>query len=64
MESGPAGSDQETPDLKALVQEIVNRSGWGSGNSMAFIITGSGERTAESYEGSSSKAPLLRVTWQ
>lgn len=61
---GEAGSDQETPDLSALIQEVVSRPGWNPGSSIAFIIDGSGERTAESHDGSVSKAPLLRVTWQ
>jgi hypothetical protein len=60
---GAAGADQRTPDLKTLVQEVVNRGGWSPGNDMVFIITGSGERTAESYNGSSSKAALLEVTY-
>ena len=60
---GAAGADQRTPDLAAIVQEIVNRSGWSQGNSMAFFISGSGERTAESYNGSSSKAALLSITY-
>ncbi|NNE69365.1 MAG: hypothetical protein HKN29_03255, partial [Rhodothermales bacterium] len=61
---GEAGSDQLTPDLSALIQEVVSRPGWSAGNSLAFIINGSGERTAEAHDGESSKAPLLRVTWQ
>jgi hypothetical protein len=35
---GDSGADQRTPDLTSIVQEIVNRGGWSSGNSMAFII--------------------------
>jgi hypothetical protein len=30
----------KTPDLKDIVQELVNRSGWQSGNSMAFMFKG------------------------
>ncbi len=60
---GQAGTNQRTPNLSALVQEVVNRGGWTSGNDMAFIITGSGKRTAESYNGSSSSAPLLHVEY-
>ncbi len=60
---GQSGSSQGTPQLKNIVQEIVDRSGWNSGNNMAFIITGTGERTAESYEGSSSQAPVLHITF-
>jgi hypothetical protein len=59
---GETGVKQQTPDLSPIVQEIVNRPGW-SGDAMVFIITGSGERTAESYEGSSSKAALLHVEY-
>ena len=43
------------------MQEIVNRGGWTAGNSMAFIITGTGVRTAESFDG--LFAPVLHVTF-
>lgn len=60
---GQAGSGQRTPNIKSVVQEIVNRSGWSPGNDMTIIINGSGERTAESYNGSSSRAPLLVIEY-
>ena len=60
---GEAGTDQQTPDLSAIVQEIVDRAGWSANNSMVFIVTGSGERTAESHDGSPSDAPILHVTY-
>jgi hypothetical protein len=60
---GVAGVDQRTPNIAAVVQEIVNRSGWSSGNSLAVIITGSGERTAESFDGDESGAPLLHIEY-
>jgi len=60
---GEAGADQETPDLAAIVQEIVDRPGWVAGNAMVFVVTGSGERTAESYNGSPVAAPLLHVEY-
>ena len=59
---GETGVKQQTPDLKTIVQEIVNRPGW-AGNAMVFLITGSGERTAESHSGSDTKAPLLHVEY-
>ncbi|MGB7393864.1 MAG: LamG-like jellyroll fold domain-containing protein [Pricia sp.] len=59
---GQAVADQRTPALTAIVQEIVNRAGWNGGNSMAFFIRGTGERTAESYNGSVSGAPVLTIT--
>ncbi len=61
---GAAGPDQQTPDLKAVIQEIVNRNGWAAGHALALIVSGTGERTAESYNGSPSQAPLLHIEWQ
>jgi hypothetical protein len=58
---GAQGSDQQTPGLTGVMQEIVNRTGWASGNSMVFIVTGTGVRTAESFEG--LFAPVLHVTF-
>ena len=60
---GEAGLDQRTPDIGAVIQEIVNRSGWSSGNSLAIIITGTGERTAESYNGDQAGAALLHIEY-
>ncbi len=59
-----AGADQRTPDLKTIVQEIVNRTGWAQNNAMAFIVTGTGKRTARAYDVSATKAPKLVITYQ
>ncbi|GAB5417812.1 MAG: hypothetical protein Crog4KO_24400 [Crocinitomicaceae bacterium] len=44
-----------TPDISALIQEIVDRGGWANGNAMAFVLWSdlgeSSERVADSYEG-------------
>ncbi|MEE9345764.1 MAG: hypothetical protein V3U88_09190 [Methylococcales bacterium] len=61
---GEAGFDQQTPDITSVIQEIVDRSGWSTGNSLAIIISGSGRRTAESFNGDPIGAPLLRVTFE
>jgi hypothetical protein len=61
---GARGEDQRTPDLSEIIQEIVDRPDWASGNAMTIIVTGSGERTAESYNGSSSGAPALHIEYQ
>ena len=60
---GAAGPDQRTPDIAAVIQEIVEQPGWSSGNSLVIIITGTGERTAESHKGNSNAAPLLHVEY-
>ena len=41
---------EQTPSLASLLQSIVNRGGWSSGNAIVLIITGSGQRTADSFE--------------
>jgi PKD repeat protein len=59
---GVPGSDQRTPDIASIVQEIVNGP-WSSGNSLVIIITGTGHRTADSFDGAASAAPLLHVEY-
>ena len=60
---GQAGPDQRRPDIAPVIQEIVNRSGWSPGNSLVIVLSGTGERVAESYNGSPDGAPLLRVEY-
>jgi hypothetical protein len=55
--------DQTTPNLKSIVQEIVNRTGWNPGNAMSFIITGTGKRSASAYEKSSSAGAVLVIKY-
>lgn len=55
------GEVQSTPDLWTLVQEVVDRPGWALGNALAIIVTGSGTRTAEAYEGDAANAPRLNI---
>jgi type IV pilus assembly protein PilY1 len=52
-----------SPDLRTVVQEVVNRAGWSSGNAMAFIITGSGTKNVESFDSEPGAAPILRITY-
>ena len=60
-ESSP---DQRTPDISHIIKEIRDRSGWMVGNSMAFIITGTGTRTAKSFDGGTTLgSPLLHVEY-
>lgn len=58
---------QQTPELKTLLQQIVNKKNWTQGNSTTFIIEPTGvsltnkkaKRVADSQEGSSSSPPTL-----
>ncbi len=58
------GDQFTTPSLVSVVQEVVNQAAWSYGNSMAFIITGSGKRVAESQDGNAIDAPRLRIEYQ
>ena len=58
---GASGSDQRTPNLGPIIQEIVNRPGWSAGNSLVLLVTGSGVRTAESFNGVPGSAPVLHI---
>ena len=60
---GEAGLAQRTPDLSAIIQEIINRSGWAALNDIAFLISGTGTRTATSFEGNAATAPLLHIEY-
>ena len=57
------GALHETPDLAGVVQEIVNRPGWQSGNALVILINGSGHRTAETYDHTPAGAALLHVEY-
>ncbi|WKZ15139.1 MAG: hypothetical protein QY317_14685 [Candidatus Jettenia caeni] len=57
------GLNQRTPNISSVIQEIVSRAGWSSGNSLVIIITGTGRRVAKSYNGDQAGAPLLHVVY-
>jgi type IV pilus assembly protein PilY1 len=55
-------------ELAPVVQEIVNRPDWQSGNSLSIIIKGTGSawgrKFAGSYDRSPTTAPRLVITYQ
>ncbi len=62
--SGQQGLAQRTFELNSILQEIVGRSGWVSGNAVVLIITGSGTgtRVAEAFD-SGRLAPTLHIEY-
>jgi type IV pilus assembly protein PilY1 len=58
-----SGTAYQTPDLKAIVQEIVDRDGWNSGQAIAFIITAEGKRDAYPRNNGATDAPKLHVEY-
>jgi hypothetical protein len=57
------GLDQRSPSLVSVIQPVIDRAGWASGNDLALIITGAGARVAESFEGDAAGAPLLVIEY-
>jgi len=57
------GETYQTSDITDIVQEIANRSGWCGGNSMAFILEGSGLRQSISFDQSPNEAPALKIEY-
>lgn len=53
----------QTPNISNVIQEIVNRPGWSSGNSLAIIINGGGTRTAAAFDGKPDGAPKLVIAY-
>jgi hypothetical protein len=53
------GLGQRTPDLAGLVQTVVARPGWAGGHAVVIVITGTGVRTAEAFDGTAP--PVLHV---
>jgi type IV pilus assembly protein PilY1 len=61
VETWVSNNTYSTPDITAIVQEIVDRGGWTSGNTMAFVIDGTGQRDAYARDGSWSRRPVLYI---
>ncbi|MEZ4959932.1 MAG: DNRLRE domain-containing protein, partial [Saprospiraceae bacterium] len=59
------GQTYQTSNIASIIQEIVNRSGWASGNSMVIMATGptTATRTAQSYDGVPASAPVLVINF-
>jgi hypothetical protein len=61
--AGEIGANQRTPDLKSIIQEVVNRPGWAINSPLAIIVDGSGHRTTWAWDGNALQAPLLHVEY-
>lgn len=61
-------SNRDTPDLTSIVQEIVDRAGWSSGNAMAFWLADNGSTSGQyidfyEYASSTTKCAILLVDY-
>ena len=64
------GNTYQSPDIASVIQEIVNRGGWASGNNLAILVYPDNNcvnwqcaRVAESYDGSSANAAKLVIDY-
>lgn len=55
--------DVYQPDVTAIVQGLVIRSGWRSGNAMSFMISGSGLRQVDAFDAGTGNGPRLIVDY-
>ena len=57
-----------SPDIAAVMQEIVNRPDWESGNALALLLCGHAEASTtheiRSYDANPSQAVILEVTYE
>jgi hypothetical protein len=67
-----AETEYNSPDIKTIIQAIINRPGWASGNDLVIFWddhddrsthANQTERYAYSYDGSATKAPKLAITY-
>ena len=58
------GTHQRTCDLRAVLQEVISRPGWGSGNALVVVVSGTGLRDAWSLDASVTGSPLLHVEYE
>jgi MSHA biogenesis protein MshQ len=64
------GNTYQTSDIASVIQEVVNRVGWASGNNLAILVYPNNNcvnsqcaRVAESYDGSSANAAKLVIDY-
>ena len=60
---GARSLDQRSPSLGPAITEVVGRTGWASGNALALVVTGTGRRTADAFEGGAANAPSLHIEY-
>jgi len=57
------GARYQTPDIKTVIQEVVNRSGWCGNNTLSIMLEGTGLRYAQSFEGSVEGVATLNIEY-
>ncbi|MDA1264031.1 MAG: PQQ-dependent sugar dehydrogenase [Planctomycetota bacterium] len=61
---GARGARQTSPDLGAIVQELVDRPGWNAGQHALFLIDGFGQRRARAFQLGDLEGAELVIEYQ
>ncbi len=61
LQAGATTLAQRTPDLTSIIESVVRRDDWKSGNSIALLIGGSGKRVASAFRSGSGKSATLII---
>lgn len=67
LPSLPTNTKVTTPSITPVIQEVINRGGWQSGNALALIMSkkyGSSYRAYESFDSEPVNAAKLRIVYQ
>lgn len=62
--TGDAGEYQQTPNLKSIVQEIIDRSSWWSHNAMAFVFDSSDFPNHRTAKNDAADGPVLTIEYR
>ena len=60
---GERSFSQQTTDLRTIIEEIVSRGDWQSGNPIALFVEHQGRREAAAIESGRQKAAALQITY-
>ncbi len=55
--------DYQSPDISAVIQEIVDQTDWCGGNPISLFVSGTGTRNAISFDNSPTYAPKLSFSY-
>jgi len=65
------GPDEQTPEISAIIQEIINQPDWAAGNAIVLLFKDNpanpslmGTRESEAFDGEPTEAPLLHIEFE
>jgi hypothetical protein len=59
-----ANEEYGSPDIRHLIQRVIDQPGWMNGNDIVLLIKGSGLRNAWSYDGDPDLGAVLTISYE